>query len=291
MKIIEIRIGRGRWLQEQQWFNEYRRVISLTVSWSSSSLTPLSRGMNTGAAGSSVKLVFLISFVSSTERSDSDDDAASTLGSLTDRHDDGVTLDVMTISTTSNVPRDAKYIHNTLSIDQEGGRLTDMTSIRYARYFSRYRFCITKVIDCIIDHWRVLTFSIQCVIEMFHQLALLLQLISLKSTLINQSGMLGYLIFGHWTCLRNKGITICLQDMWISCRLWRRRARRWIRWHRECAQLSQAGLNLQHNWFLSLGAQVHLIIFLRLLTVHSYCLNRLISTSKIQTKTSVRLLQ
>lgn len=102
--------------------------------------------MKTGAPGSRVKLVFLISFVSSTERSDNDDDAASTLGSLTDRHDDGVTLDVMSISTTSNVPSDAKCMHNTISIAKEDERLTDMTSIRYARYFSRYRAHITRMI-------------------------------------------------------------------------------------------------------------------------------------------------
>jgi hypothetical protein len=116
MKIIEIRIGRGRGLKERQLFNEYHLAISPTVSWSSSSLTPPNRGMKTGAPGSSVKLVFLISFASSTERRDNDDDAASTLSSLTERHDDGVTLDVITISVISNVSRDAKYMQNTISI-------------------------------------------------------------------------------------------------------------------------------------------------------------------------------
>ena len=74
--------------------------------------------MNTGAPGSSVKLVFLISFESSTERRDNDDDAASTLGSLTDRHDEGVTLDVITVSTTSNAPKEAKQTDKPVFIDR-----------------------------------------------------------------------------------------------------------------------------------------------------------------------------
>lgn len=83
--------------------NIFYAFHSLTVSLSSSDFCRFCRGMNIGAPGSSIEPVLLIILVSSTERSDTEDTTVLTLGSLSERHDEG---DVIIVSRVSNVPID-----------------------------------------------------------------------------------------------------------------------------------------------------------------------------------------